>query len=124
MAVLSTTNLKLNYQQLANTMGPGCSASAIQHRIQRLKAMVASNDNNKDTNTNAAEATEPATKPATEPATTSAPSSPEQVKKKRGRPAKQAKETDEPAPKRPKRSLPKRGKKAKAAAESDNTDDA
>ncbi|PLB41536.1 uncharacterized protein BDW47DRAFT_122578 [Aspergillus candidus] len=120
MAVLSTTNPKLNYQQLADIMGPGCTPSAIQHRIQRLKAMVANNDNattNNGTNTNAEEATELAT-------TTSVPSSPEQAKKKRGRPAKKTKDTDEPAPKKVKKAVAKRTKKAKATADSDETEEA
>ncbi|PWY94920.1 hypothetical protein BO94DRAFT_571575 [Aspergillus sclerotioniger CBS 115572] len=40
VGILTTTNVKLDMHALANYMGPGCTVSAVQHRIQRLKEKV------------------------------------------------------------------------------------
>ncbi|KAL4929233.1 uncharacterized protein BDV17DRAFT_290885 [Aspergillus undulatus] len=37
VAIISTNDAKLNWSAIAEYMGPECSVSAVQHRIQRLK---------------------------------------------------------------------------------------
>ncbi|OJJ74895.1 hypothetical protein ASPBRDRAFT_204959 [Aspergillus brasiliensis CBS 101740] len=40
VGILTTTSVKLDMHALAKFMGPGCTVSAVQHRIQRLKDKV------------------------------------------------------------------------------------
>ncbi|PWY85165.1 hypothetical protein BO83DRAFT_1194 [Aspergillus eucalypticola CBS 122712] len=85
VGILTTTNVKLDMHALANFMGPGCTVSAVQHRIQRLKDKVSS------TSTPGGTASSPATgttmtSPGNEKPTTPTPATPE--KRKRGRPRK------------------------------------
>ncbi|OJI86900.1 hypothetical protein ASPTUDRAFT_188249 [Aspergillus tubingensis CBS 134.48] len=87
VGILTTTNVKLDMHALANFMGPGCTVSAVQHRIQRLKDKVS-------TSTPGGTASSPATgttsttmtSPGNETPTTPTPATPE--KRKRGRPRK------------------------------------
>ncbi|GLA61674.1 hypothetical protein AtubIFM56815_002533 [Aspergillus tubingensis] len=87
VGILTTTNVKIDMHALANFMGPGCTVSAVQHRIQRLKDKVS-------TSTPGGTASSPATgttsttmtSPGNETPTTPTPATPE--KRKRGRPRK------------------------------------
>ncbi|KAL2852502.1 hypothetical protein BJY01DRAFT_244500 [Aspergillus pseudoustus] len=40
VAIITTTDAKLNHAAIAEFMGPDCSTSAVQHRIQRLREKV------------------------------------------------------------------------------------
>ncbi|KAI9931484.1 hypothetical protein ASPWEDRAFT_25641 [Aspergillus wentii DTO 134E9] len=40
VSILSTTTMKPDYKAIAKCMGPECTVSAVQHRIQRLKERV------------------------------------------------------------------------------------
>ncbi|PYH36827.1 uncharacterized protein BO87DRAFT_423801 [Aspergillus neoniger CBS 115656] len=87
VGILTTTNVKIDMHALANFMGPGCTVSAVQHRIQRLKDKVS-------TSTPGGTASSPGTgttsttmtSPGNETPTTPTPATPE--KRKRGRPRK------------------------------------
>ncbi|GLA71732.1 hypothetical protein AtubIFM55763_002212 [Aspergillus tubingensis] len=87
VGILTTTNVKIDMHALAKFMGPGCTVSAVQHRIQRLKDKVS-------TSTPGGTASSPATgttsttmtSPGNETPTTPTPATPE--KRKRGRPRK------------------------------------
>ncbi|GCB26646.1 hypothetical protein AAWM_09531 [Aspergillus awamori] len=138
VGILTTTNVKLDMHALAKFMGPGCTVSAVQHRIQRLKDKVAVAPTSTST-TPGGTASSPGTtttmtSPGNETPTNSTPATPE--KRKRGRPRKnpvagggEASTTPAAAPaastaKKPKA---KRAKKAATAAaivkKEDSSDD-
>ncbi|RHZ65665.1 uncharacterized protein CDV56_107690 [Aspergillus thermomutatus] len=90
LGVLSTSNIKPDYEALAKYMGPDCTVKAIQHRIGRLKTdagVVVAADGD-----------------------SSAPATPE--KRKRGRPKKDANgdaaEKDNASPKKAKKEAVKK----------------
>ncbi|KAJ1714823.1 hypothetical protein AFCA_001395 [Aspergillus flavus] len=81
VGIITLHNVKLDYKALAEYMGQGCTSSAIQHRVQRIKE--------KFRNDPPAEGTATGTSPgsAPQPDEGSAPDS-SPTKPKRGRPAK------------------------------------
>ncbi|RAH62091.1 hypothetical protein BO85DRAFT_474625 [Aspergillus piperis CBS 112811] len=83
VGILTTTNVKLDMHALAKFMGPGCTVSAVQHRIQRLKDKVSTSGT---ASSPATTATTTMTSPGNETPTTPTPATPE--KRKRGRPRK------------------------------------
>ncbi|OJZ92470.1 hypothetical protein ASPFODRAFT_28240 [Aspergillus luchuensis CBS 106.47] len=84
VGILTTTNVKLDMHALAKFMGPGCTVSAVQHRIQRLKDKVSTSGTASSPATTTATTT--MTSPGNETPTTPTPATPE--KRKRGRPRK------------------------------------
>ncbi|KAL4915795.1 hypothetical protein BDW62DRAFT_187964 [Aspergillus aurantiobrunneus] len=44
VAIITKTDGRLNWASIAEYMGPECSASAVQHRVQRLKDKVKANN--------------------------------------------------------------------------------
>ncbi|BCR95753.1 uncharacterized protein AKAW2_20693A [Aspergillus luchuensis] len=83
VGILTTTNVKLDMHALAKFMGPGCTVSAVQHRIQRLKDKVSTSGTASSPATTTATTM---TSPGNETPTTPTPATPE--KRKRGRPRK------------------------------------
>ncbi|KAL2795351.1 hypothetical protein BJX66DRAFT_336916 [Aspergillus keveii] len=109
LAIINMTTTKLNHPAIAEYMGPDCTASAVQHRIQRIKEKAKNN-------------------PVLGNSTTEG-GTPE---KKRGRPRKSAAGTDENAPpaddaegsaKKPKRT-PEGSRKTKAVDQDVKMEDA
>ncbi|KAJ0421965.1 hypothetical protein BJY00DRAFT_281507 [Aspergillus carlsbadensis] len=43
LAIINMTTTKLNHAAIAEFMGPDCTASAVQHRIQRIKEKAKNN---------------------------------------------------------------------------------
>ncbi|OOF95896.1 hypothetical protein ASPCADRAFT_5225 [Aspergillus carbonarius ITEM 5010] len=141
VGILATTNAKLDMHALASYMGTGCTVSAVQHRIQRLKEKVVASTSTSTTTAAAAAAdstpntpgdgtTGPAT--MTAPSTSSGPASvaPTPEKRKRGRPKKiKSAEGDEgvaaptPAPARKTRAKRARAKKSEATETEDSSED-
>ncbi|RAK91614.1 hypothetical protein BO79DRAFT_215300 [Aspergillus costaricaensis CBS 115574] len=88
VGILTTTNVKIDMHALANFMGPGCTVSAVQHRIQRLKDKVSTSTPGGTASSPVTTATTSTTmtSPGNETPTTPTPATPE--KRKRGRPRK------------------------------------
>ncbi|GLB03642.1 hypothetical protein AtubIFM57258_008883 [Aspergillus tubingensis] len=86
VGILTTTNVKIDMHALAKFMGPGCTVSAVQHRIQRLKDKVSTSTPGGTASSPATTATTTMTSPGNETPTTPTPATPE--KRKRGRPRK------------------------------------
>ncbi|KAE8388307.1 hypothetical protein BDV23DRAFT_185527 [Aspergillus alliaceus] len=84
VGIITLHSFKLDHKALAEFMGQDCTASAIQHRVQRIKEMVRNSSPTKDT----AAATSPgsATHAEEEDGDVAPDSTP--TKPKRGRPAK------------------------------------
>ncbi|KAF7588796.1 hypothetical protein BBP40_005227 [Aspergillus hancockii] len=92
VGIINLHNVKLDHKALAQFMGPECTPSAIQHRIQRLKEKVQSTTSADDAAPASSQQAEGNDTPLSSP-----------TKAKRGRPAKRGGKTDAgPASKRAK----------------------
>ncbi|PYI03798.1 hypothetical protein BO78DRAFT_421240 [Aspergillus sclerotiicarbonarius CBS 121057] len=128
VGILATTNVKLDMNALASYMGSGCTVSAVQHRIQRLKEKVVAST---AVTTGSAPGT-PGDGAATmtAPANASGPASvdPTPEKRKRGRPKKStttdtAEDNENVAAPAPKKTRAKRAKKSEAIETEDSPED-
>ncbi|GKZ18577.1 hypothetical protein AbraIFM66951_003458 [Aspergillus brasiliensis] len=121
VGILTTTSVKLDMHALAKFMGPGCTVSAVQHRIQRLKDKVGTvSTTSTPGEMTASPATTSTLTTLTSPGNeTPTPATPE--KRKRGRPRKNpvaggGGTTASAAPAAAKKPKAKRAKKATPAA--------
>ncbi|KAB8265655.1 hypothetical protein BDV32DRAFT_144176 [Aspergillus pseudonomiae] len=80
VGIITLNNAKLDYKALAEFMGEGCTASAIQHRVQRIKDKVR--------NGSPVEGTAAGTSPGSAQQGEGSASDLSPTKPKRGRPAK------------------------------------
>ncbi|RAL02418.1 uncharacterized protein BO80DRAFT_443729 [Aspergillus ibericus CBS 121593] len=128
VGILATTNVKLDMPALASYMGPGCTVSAVQHRIQRLKEKVGAS-------TAAAASSAPGT-PGDGTATMTAPANgpgpasvvPTPEKRKRGRPKKTTtadtvEDSENVAAPTPKKTRARKAKKSETTEREDSPED-
>ncbi|KAF9886624.1 hypothetical protein FE257_011264 [Aspergillus nanangensis] len=101
VGILTTSNVKFDHKALAEFIGPECTTSAVQHRIQRLKVRAEAPEQDGEK-------------------TTSSPA--ETPKRGRGRPKKNADVDGSPVSKKVKTAVPKNGVKAGSEKSNGKTD--